>query len=67
MGAFAYLNWKFTLFVNHVTLMHADYVDSDNLFVYLHCDFELPTWNNEHSVDVTDVLMKYWVNYHILS
>ena len=53
--------------MNHVTLCHADYVNNDNLLVYLHWDLELPTWNHEHSVDVTDVLMKYWVNYHILS
>ena len=66
-GVLGYLNWNFTLFVNHVTLLHADYVNNGNLLVYLHWDFELPTWNSEHSVEVTDVLMKYWVNYHTLS
>ena len=54
-GAFAYLDWNFALFVSHVTLLHADYVNTDNSFVYLHWGFELPTWSDAHSAHATDV------------
>ena len=65
-GAFAYLGWSFALSGNHVTLLHADYMNFSNLIVYLHWGFELPTGIHEHSVYVTDVMMKYGVNYHII-
>ena len=64
-GAFAYLNWSLALFVNHVTLMNADYVNFDNLIVYVHWDFELSTWSYDRSDHIIVVMTKYCVNYHI--
>ena len=60
-GAFAYLDWSYVFSEIHGTLMHADCVNFGNSIAYLHWDFEIPTWNFELSVDVTDELAKYCV------
>ena len=64
-GVFPYLNWSRALLVNHITLLNADYVNFDNLIVYLHWGFELSAWNYEHSDHIIDVLIKCRANYHI--
>ena len=62
-GAFAYLDWSYVVSETYAALMHADHVGFGNSIAYLHWDFEIPTWNFELSVDVTDELAKYCVIY----
>ena len=63
-GAFAYLDWSYVFSKIHVTLLHADYVDYDNLRVYGRWGLALPTWIHELSVHVTDELAKYCVDFN---
>ena len=60
-GAFAYLDWSYVFSEIYVTLTHADYVNFGNSIAYLQWDLEIPTWNFELSVDVTDEMAKYCV------
>ena len=63
-GALAYLGWSFLLSEHYVTLVHADYVNYDNLFAYGHWGFEIPAWNLELSAHVTDELVKHCVDFN---
>ena len=51
-------------FQGGVALLHADYVNYDNLLVYWRWDLALPTWIHELSVHVTDELAKYCVDFN---
>ena len=49
-----------------VALPHADYVNIEDLLVYLHWDVIIPTWNFELSMLVTALLDKGLVNYVLI-
>ena len=56
------MDWSYVVSETYAALMHADYMNFGNSIAYLHWDFEIPTWNFELSVDVTDELAKYCVD-----
>ena len=58
------MDWSYVFSEIHVTLLYADYVNYDNLLVYLRWDLALPAWICELSVHVTDELAKYGVDFN---